>query len=129
VVKLGKPHKKKLVLVFVIDEFGRALTKESLDTLISELVEKALDERNIDVVAANGATINDCAYLTGQITGKDLAEWEVIYLHGSKYPPVLLGHDVKEKLVAMLPNYKGTSAEAVYKVLVDSDTFGEFTPK
>lgn len=126
---MGKPRKKKLVLVFVIDEFGRALTKKSLDTLIAELVENALNERNIDVVAANGATVNDCAYLADQITGKDFAKWEVIYLHGSKYPPVLLGHEVKEKLVALLPHYKGTSAEAVYKVLVDSDTFSEFTPK
>lgn len=123
---MGKIPTQKLV--FVIDEHGRALTKESLDTLISELVDKALEERNIDVVAANGATVNDCAYLADQIAARDFAEWEVIYLHGNKYPPVLLGYEVKEKFAALLPEYSGTSAEAIFKVLVESDVFGDFAP-
>ena len=121
---MGKSVSQKLV--FVIDEHGRALTKESLDTLISELVDKALEERNIDIVVANGATVNDCAYLADQITERDFAEWEVIYLHISKYPPVLLGYEVKEKLLALLPEFNGTSAEAIYKVLTDSGTFDRF---
>ena len=113
-------------LVFVIDEHGRALTKESMNILISELFDKALEERNVDAVVANGATVNVCAYLADQIAGKDFDEWEIIYLHGSKYPPVLLGYEVKEKLVTLLPEFYGTSAEAIYKVLTDSGTFDRF---
>lgn len=123
---MGKLSTQKLV--FVIDEHGRALTKASLNTLISELVDKALEERNIDIVVANGATVNDCAYLADQIAARDFAGWEIIYLHGSKYPPVLLGYEVKMKLAALLPKSNGTSAEAIYKVLVDADVFGGFSP-
>ena len=57
---------------------------------------------------------------------KDIADWEVIYLHGSNYPPVLLDYEDKEELTALLPRFKGTSAEAIYKVLVDSGTFDRF---
>ena len=77
-------------LVFVIDEHGRTLTKESLHKLISELFDKALDERNVDAVVATGPAVNICTNFSDRIIGKDIAEWEAIYLHGSKYPPVLL---------------------------------------
>jgi hypothetical protein len=118
---LEKPIKK--LLVFVIDEHGRTLTQESLHKLISELCDKVLEGQNVDVVAANGLTINICAELVEQIEGKSIAEWEIIYLHGSKYPPVLLTHDDKEKLLVLLPEFSGTSAEAIYKVLTDSGAF------
>ena len=117
------PNKK---LVFVIDEYGRTLTKESMHKLISELFDKALGERNVDAVVVNGHGINTCANLMSQINGQDITAWELIYFHGSKYPPVLLNHDNKEKLIILLPEYKGASADAVYKVLVDSGTFSEF---
>jgi len=120
---LGKAPNKKIV--FVIDEHGRTLTRKSLHRLLSELSEKALEERNIDIVAASGSTVNNCAYLADQITGKCIAEWEVIYLHGSKYPPVLLAYEDKEKLIALLPKFKGASAEAVYKVLADSGAYSK----
>jgi hypothetical protein len=123
VFSLGKAPNKKFV--FVIDEHGRTLTQKSLHRLLSELSEKALEERNIDIVAASGPTVNNCAYLADQITGRDIAEWEIIYLHGSKYPPVLLTYENKEKLVALLPEFKGASAEAVYKVLTDSGAFSK----
>lgn len=121
---MGKTPNKKLV--FVIDEHGRALTKESLHKLISELSDKALDEPNVDAVVATGSTINICTKLAEQISGKDIAEWEIIYLHGSKYPPVLLTHEDKETLVALLPQFNGTSAEAVCKVLKDAGAFKQF---
>ena len=117
---MDSPSKR---LVFVIDEYGRTLTKKSLEALLSELFEKALNERNADAVVANGGILNDAAYLASQITGRDIAGWEVIYLHGSKYPPVLLTCGDKEKLLALLPGFNGTSAEAVYKILADSGTF------
>lgn len=44
----------------------------------------------------------------------------------SKYPPVLLAYEDKEKLVALLPGFCGTSAEAVYKVLADSGAYDKF---
>jgi hypothetical protein len=121
---LGKTPKK--IIVFVIDEHGRALTKESMHRLISELLENAMGEPNADAVVFNGSGINNCANLVGQISGVDISEWEMIYLHGSKYPPVLLTHDNKEKLVAMLPDFKGTSAAAIFKVLDDSEAFENF---
>jgi len=109
--------------VFVIDEHGRTLTKKSLHKLISELFGKVLQMRDVDAVVLNNATINACTYLVDQIAGRDIVEWEIIYLHGSKYPPVLLAHEDKEKLIAMLPEFDGTSAEAIYKVLIESGTF------
>ena len=117
------PNKK---LVFVIDEHGRTLTKETMHKLLSELFDKVLDERNVDAVAASGPTVNVCTYLADQVIGRDFAEWEIIYLHGSKYPPVLLTHEDKEKLIALLPEFNGTSAEAVYRVLVDSEVYCQF---
>jgi len=114
------------MLVFVIDEHGRALTKESLHRLISELFDKVIDERNVDAVVINSPTANTCAYLINQIAERDFAEWEIIYLHQSKYPPVLLNCDNKESLLALLPDFKGTSAEAIYKVLTDSGTYSKF---
>ena len=117
------PNKK---LVFVIDEYGRTLTKKSLHELISELFEKALEEKNVDAVVVSGPTVNNCVFFAEQVAGKDITEWEIIYFHGSKYPPVLLAYEDKEKLVALLPEFEGTSAEAVYKVLADSDAFCAF---
>lgn len=121
---LGKALKK--ILVFVIDELGRNLTKESMHRLIEELFNEALDERNIDAVVVNGPSVNTCSYLTGMVSGLDIDEWELIYFHGSKYPPVLLNYSNKETLATMLPGFKGTSAEAVFKVLTDSGTFNRF---
>ena len=117
------PNKK---LVFIIDELGRTLIKESLHKLIAELFDKALDERNIDALVVNSQSINICAYLLKQIIGRDIAEWELIYFHGSIYPPVLLNGENKEKLVALLPDFEGTSATAVYKVLTDAGAFEHF---
>jgi hypothetical protein len=123
-VELGKTPNK--IIVFVIDEYGRTLTKDSMHKLITELFDKALDERSVDVVAVNSPTINNCAYLIVQINCKGIVEWEIIYLHGSKYPPVLLTHEDKEKLTALLPVFNGTSAEAIYKVLTDSGVYDRF---
>lgn len=109
----------KSILIFVIDEFGRTLSKDYLRKLISELFDKALDKSNVEAVVANGPTINDCLYLADQIIEKDIAEWEIIYLHVSKYPPVLLTAEDKETLVTLLHNFSGTSAAAIYKVLTD----------
>ena len=135
---MGKTPNKKIV--FILDEHGRTLTKQSMHKLLSELFDKALKEQNVDAVVASGPTINTCAYLSDQIAGREIAEWEIIYLHGSKYPgrmgeqdakrptspPVLLTHEDKESLIAMLPTFSGTSAEAVYKVLMDSWAFNQF---
>jgi hypothetical protein len=121
---LGKAPKK--ILVFVIDEHDRTLTKESLHMLISELFEKVLDEQNVDAIVVNSPAVSTCAKLIGQIAGRDIADWEIIYFHGSDYPPVLLTYENKEKLAALLPEYKGTSAEAVYKVLADSGAYDKF---
>ena len=121
---MGKTPAKKVV--FVIDEHGRTLSKQSMHKFLSELFEKALKKPNVDAVAASGPTINTCAYLLDQITGRDMAGWEVIYLHGSKYPPVLLTQEYKESLAVLLPTYEGTSAEAVYKVLMDAGAYNQF---
>ena len=121
---MGKTPNKKLV--FVMDEHGRVLTKESLHNLISELLDKVFRDCSVEPIVASGATINICKYLADQISMKDIADWEVIYLHGSKYPPVLLDYEDKEELTALLPRFKGTSAEAIYKVLEDSGTFDRF---
>lgn len=124
VVILGRTPNKKLV--FVIDEHSRTLTKESMHNLLSELFEKALGEKNVDAVTASGPTVNVCAYLADQIVGRDIAEWEIIYFHGSKYPPALLAQEHKENLIALLPEFNGTSAEAIYKVLADSGAYSQF---
>jgi len=113
-------------LIFVIDEHGRTLTKVSLHRLISELLNKVFDEKKIDVVVVNGPAINICANLLSQIAGREITAWEIIYSHGSKYPTVLLAHHIKEKLVVLLPDFKGTSAEAIYKVLMESGVFDKF---
>ena len=117
---------KTKLLVFVIDEYGRTLSKDSLHKLISELCEKVLDVQNVDVIAANGPTINICTKLAEQLAVKNISEWEIIYLHGSKYPPVLLTGEDKERLLVLLPHFNGTSAEAIYKVLTDSGAFSQF---
>lgn len=114
------------ILVFVIDEYGRALTKESLHRLISELFDKALEGQVDNAIVLNGASFNDCEKLAVQIAGRDFAEWEIIYLHGSKYPPVLLTQDNKEKLLALLPDFKGTSAAAIFKVLEEAEAFADY---
>ena len=121
---MGRTPNKKLV--FVIDEHGRTLTKESLHKLLSELSIKALKEANFDAVAVSGPTINKREHLMGQIIGRDIAEWEIIYLHSSKYPPVLLTQEDKESFIALLPEFIGTSAEAVYKVLMDSGAYAGY---
>ena len=116
-------------LVFVIDEHGRTLNKESLHKLISELFDKALDEPNVDAVVLNGGKANECVYLADQVIGRDIDEWEVIYLHGSKYPAVLLSDECKERLLTLLSDSeesKGTSAEVIYKILADSRAFSRF---
>jgi len=118
VIMLGENLYK--MLVFVIDEQGRTLTKESLHRLISELLDKAMGGRCVDVTVINSSAINSCACLADQIVLRDLAEWEIIYLHGSKYPPVLLNQEDKENLIVLLHSFNGTSAEAIYKVLTDS---------
>lgn len=123
VVSLGQAPKKP---VFIIDEHGRTLTKESLHRLISELFDKVLEGQNADAVVATGPTINNCANLASRITGRDIAEWELIYLHGSKYPPVLLAQEDKKMLTALLSEFSGTSAEAIYKVLADSGAYSQF---
>ena len=115
-------------LVFIVHEHGRSLTKESSHKLISELFEKALNEQNVEAVVASGPSINDCAILVKQLKGKDIADWELIYIHGSIYPPVLLTYEDKEKLIVLLPEFNGTSAEAIYKVLDDSGAFVRFHP-
>jgi hypothetical protein len=120
VAVVDSPSKK---LVFVIDEYGRTLTKKSLEALVAELFDKALDERNVDAAVANGLGINDAAYLASQIAGRDIAGWELIYLHGSKYPPVLLTCGDKKNLLALLPGFIGTSAAAIYEVLTGSGAF------
>jgi len=112
--------------VFIIDEHGRTLTKDSLDKLIAELFDKALDTHMVDAVVAIGPTLNTCAYFNDQIAGKDVTEWDIVYLHGSKYPPVLLSHEDKKTLTAMLPNFTGTSAAAICMVLMDAGAFVNF---
>ena len=121
---MGKPKRK--ILVFVVEENGRTLTQKSLHKLISELFDKALNEQNVEAIVANGATINDCAYLADQIVGRDISEWEIIYFHGSKYPPVLLAQEDKEALLVLLPDFTGASATAIYQVLVASGTYERF---
>jgi len=113
-------------LVFVIDEHGRTLSQKSLQRLISELFEKALGIKNVDAVVANGPTVNACTYLNDQVTGRDISDWEIIYLHGSKYPPVLLTCENKVELVSRLLEFNGTSAEVIYKVLTDAGAFDYF---
>lgn len=121
---MGKTPAKKLV--FIIDEYGRTPSKSFLDRLMAELLDKVFIEPNIDVTVANGRGINTCKYLAEQIIGKDIVTWEIVYLHGSIYPPVLLAHGNKENLIVLLPKFSGTSAEAVYKVLNDSGAFSQF---
>ena len=121
---MAKTPAKKLV--FVIDEYGRILEKKFMHKLLSELFEKALKVQKVEAVVASGPTINTCVYLLDQLTGRDIDEWEVIYLHGSKYPPVLLTKEDKADLIALLPIFKGTSAEAVYKILMDARAFIQF---
>ena len=117
---------EKKILVVVIDEYGRALTKESLHRLISELFNKALEGHIDNAVVLNGASVNDCAKLAAQIAGKNFAEWEIIYLHGSKYPPVLLTQENIENLLVLLPNFSGTSAAAIFRVLEKAEAFADF---
>ena len=124
VIEMGKTPKK--LWVFIIDEHGRTLTKESLHRLLAELFDNALDARNVDAVVANGPTLNICIYLINQIAGKDVADWDIVYLHGNKYPPVLLSQEDKENLVALLPGFVGTSAAAIYKILTDSGSLDKF---
>lgn len=112
-------------LVFVIDAHGRVLAKKSLQALMAELFDKVLNDKNVDVSVANGRLVNNCEYLAGQIAGLDIADWEIVYLHDSKYPPVLLSDNAKGKLTALLPVWSGTSADAVYKVLTDTDALNE----
>jgi hypothetical protein len=123
VVSLGKTPKK--IIVFVIDEHGRTLSKKSLHRLISELFDKISEARNIDADVINGQSINICANFATQISVRNIADWEIIYLHGSKYPPVLLTQENKETLTALLLEFEGTSAEAIFKVLTDAGVFGE----
>jgi len=113
-------------LVFVIDEHGRTLTKKSLHKLLSELFDKALQESEVDAIAVNGQKINNCEYLADQIAGRDISDWSVIYLHDGKYPPVLLSDDDKMNLAAWLPDFDGTSAEIIFKVLTDAGAFNKF---
>jgi hypothetical protein len=122
VVALRAINKK---LVFVIDAHGRALSKKSLQALMSELFDKVLNDKNVDVTVANGRFVNNCEYLAGQIAGLNIADWEVVYLPDSKCPPVLLSDNAKEKLTALLQDWSGTSAEAVYKVFMDAGAFKE----
>ena len=124
-IKLGKSPCKRFV--FVIDEHGRVLEKESLHKLISELFEKVLCEENIDADVSNGHDINICAGLAKQMSERNIADCEIIYLHGSKYPPVLLSNENKEMLIALLPEFSGTSAEAIFRILTDSDAFSAFS--
>ena len=106
--------------VFVIDGQSRVLTKDSLHRLLSELFEKALNKSNVDAVAVNGKSINICEYLLSQVKGKDVLEWHVIYLHDDDHAPVLLNNADKEKLVILLHDFKGISADAICKVLADA---------
>lgn len=121
---MGETPEKRLV--FVVDEHGRTLTKKSMHKILSELFEKALKLSNVDAIAVNGKSVNICAYFASQIAGKDISEWDVIYFHGSKYPPVLLTVNDKETLAAILPDFNGTSAEAIYKVLTDAGAYSQF---
>jgi hypothetical protein len=124
VVILEKTPVKRLV--FVIDEHGRTLNKKSMHKLLSELFEKARKENNVDAIALNGKSVNNCAYLASQVSEKDISEWDIIYFHGSKYPPVLLSDSDKIQLVALLANFNGSSAAAIYKVLTDAGAYSQF---
>lgn len=122
---MGKTPTQKLV--FVIDKHGRALTKESMHKLISELFSKALKLENVDAVVVNGSNINDCKHFATQIRGRDLTEWEVIYFHDNEYPPVLLTTADKKNLAIILPDFVGTSADAVYRILADAGAYNQFS--
>lgn len=110
-------------LVFIIDKRGRALTKKSSHRLISELFDKALCAKGADAIVLSGKSFNDCRHLDTRISGKSVADWELIYFHGREHPPVLLTNKDKKKLVALLPSFQGTSAEATYKVLNDAGVY------
>jgi len=122
---LGKSPTEKLV--FVLEKNGRALTKESMHRLLSELFNKALEVENADATVVNGSSINDCKNFASQITGRNSADWEVIYLHDDEYPPVLLATADKENLSELLPCFSGTSAEAVYRILADAGAYSRFS--
>ena len=135
------PAKAIKILVFVIERHGRALTKKSLHSLISQFLDKVRDvddskavvastrNRSIGITVVNGKSVNDCTYLATQLLGKGLDEWETIYLHGDDYSPVLLSLGDKEKLMALLQSFKGenpphkTSADAIYKILADTGVY------
>jgi len=112
--------------VFVLEKHGRALTKESMHRLISELFDKALKVKNAEAVIINGVSINDCKNFATQLTGRDITDWEVIYFHDSEYPPVLLTTTDKENLKALLPDFVGTSTEVVYQILSDAGAYNQF---
>ena len=128
------PNKAKAIkiLVFVIERHGRALTKKSLHRLISQFLSKIRDadsSRNIGITVVNGKSVNDCVYLASQLLGKHITKWEIIYLHGDDYSPVLLSLEDKEKLTALLQSFdRGnpphkTSADAIYKILTDAGVY------
>ena len=114
------------LLVFIIDRHGRALTKKSSHRLLTELSDKALVATSIDAIVVNGSSANNSKWLESQLAGRRINTWEIIYLHGDSYPPVLLTKDDKEKLVALLPDFVGTSAEAIYKILDGAGTYHHF---
>ena len=136
---LGKSPERKSErkLVFILHEHGKALTKESQHKLVSELFDKALNtqekqgKQNIEAVIVSGPSINDCAVLWMQIKGRDIAGWEMVYIHGSQYPPVLLSCEDKVKLVEML--YKLADAgikspKLVYEMLAELGAYKRFGP-
>ena len=113
-------------MVFVIEEHGRVLAKKSLHKITSELFDKALNIKRVDAVVVNGESINKSEYLLDQVGGRDISSWDIIYIHDSKYPPVLLTGEDKEALVALLPDFNDSSAQAIYKVLTDAGAYEQF---
>ena len=114
------------LLVFIIDRHGRALTKKSSHRLLVELFGKVLTANSVDATVVNGSSVNNSKWLESQLAGRCIDTWEIIYLHGDSYPPMLLTKDDKEKLVALLPDFDGTSAEAIFKILDGAGTYHHF---
>ena len=115
-MKLKKEQNKRLV--FVIEEHGRTPTMKYMHNLLSELFGKASGEGDVDATVACGAAVNTCEYLLDQIAGREIPEWDVIYLPDGG-PPALLGRKGKGRLTTLLSKSGGTSAEAVRTALAE----------
>jgi len=114
---------KEAPVIFVLHENGGTLTKDSLHKLVREYLDDVCHQENTKVIVLNGPSINAASHLLTQIKRRNINRWDLIYIHSMGYSPVLLDDGAKKELPAILGNFQGTSAEAVYSMLSKSDTF------